>query len=249
MAGRGSFKTFARASVTATCKIPEGMSFLDAAAIPVQFGTAWAAVHRMARIQVAETILVHAGAGGTGQACIQIARYFGATVFANVGSPGKRQLLMDEYGIPEEHLFDSRDTSFAKGVKRVTKRRGVDVVINSLVGEGMIASWECIAPYGRFIDISKNDIVSNSNLPMLSFQKNASFIGFDMSTLHDEKPMEVKKDLQTLVDLFANKTFRTPRPLHVYSIADVREVFQLLSSGRCAGKLVLETSPKAVIPV
>ena len=249
MAGRGSFKTFARGSVTATCKMPEGMSFLDAAAIPVQFGTAWAAIYRMARIQEGETILVHAGAGGTGQACIQIARYFGATVLATVGSPGKRQLLMDEYGIPEEHLFDSRDTSFAKGVKRVTKGRGVDVVINSLVGEGMIASWECIAPYGRFIDISKNDIVSNSNLPMLSFQKNASFIGFDMSTLHDEKPMEVKKDLQTLVDLFANKNFHTPRPLHVYSIADVREVFRSLSSGKCAGKFVLEISTKAVVPV
>ncbi len=249
MAAQGSFKTFARGLVTATCKVPEGMSFLDAAAIPAQFGTAWAVVHRMARIKAGETILVHAGAGGTGQACIQIARYFGATLFATVGSPAKRQLLMDEYGIPEEHLFDSRDTSFAKGVKRVTKGRGVDVVINSLVGKSMIASWECIAPYGRFIDISKNDIVSNSNLPMLSFQKNASFIGFDMSTLHDEKPMEVKKDLQTLVDLFANKTFHTPRPLHVYSIADVREVFRLLSSGKRPGKFVLEVSQQAVVPV
>ena len=249
MAGRGSFKTFARGSVFATCKMPEGMSFLDAAAIPVQFGTAWAAIYRMARIQEGETILVHAGAGGTGQACIQIARYFGATVFATVGSPSKRQLLMDEYGIPEEHIFDSRDTSFVKGVKRVTKGRGVDVVINSLVDEGMIASWECIAPYGRFIDISKSDIVSNSSLPMLSFQKNASFIGFDMSTMHDENPMEVKKDLQNLVELFANKTFHTPRPLHVYSIADVKEVFQLFSSGKFAGKFVLEISPKAVVPV
>lgn len=249
MAAQGSFKTFARGSVAATCKIPEGMSFLDAAAIPAQFGTAWAVVHRVARIREAETILIHAGAGGTGQACIQIAHYFGATVFATVGSSGKKQLLMDEYGIPEERIFDSRDTSFAKGVKRVTEGRGVDVVINSLVGEGMIASWECIAPYGRFIEIGKKDIVSNSKLPMLSFQKNASFIGFEISTLHGERPIEAKQDLRILVDLFANKTLHTPRPLHVYSIADVREVFRLLSGGKQSGKLVLEISQKAMVPV
>ena len=248
MAAQGSFKTFARGPITATCKIPADMPFVDAAAIPAQFGTAWA-VFRMAHIREYETVLIHAGAGGTGQALIQIAIFLGATVLATVGSLEKKQLLIREYGILEEHIFDSRNTSFAKGVQRVTKGRGVDVVVNSLVGEGMLASWECIAPYGRFVEIGKRDIMSNSDLPMRSFQKNAAFLGFDMSVFHQERMGEVKRDLKILVKLFADKTFHTPRPLHVYSISDIREVFQLLSNGKSSGKFVLEISPKAQVPV
>ena len=245
MASAGSFKTFSRGLIAATCKIPKGMSFTEAAAIPAQFGTAWAVVHNFARIQKGESILIHAAAGGTGQTAIQNARFLGATVFLTVGS----QLLIDEYEIPENHIFNSRDTSFAKGINRVTEGRGVDVVINSLMGEGLVASWKYIASYGRFIETGKRDIASNSNLPMFPFGKNESFIGFGTFSWLEERPMEVKNDVQVLIDLFAQKKLHTPRSLHVHSVADVREIFRLLSGGRSSGKYVVEVHKKAQIPV
>ena len=249
MAAAASFKTFSRGKASATCKIPETMSFTEAAAIPAQFGTAWEVVHEMARLKKGETILVHAAAGGTGQAAIQIAHYLGATVLATVSSKDKKQLLVDQYGVLAKHIFYSRDTSFAKGVKRVTNGRGVDFVINSLSGESLIASWECIASYGRFVEIGKRDIMSNSSLPMFSFQKNATFMGFDASTWQEEKPVEAKRDLGILVSLFANGTFHTPRPLHVYSVSNVEQVFRLMQDGKTAGKIVLEVTPDAEVPV
>lgn len=249
LAAPGSFRTFSRGKAASACLIPDGLSFTEAASIPAQFGTAWEVVHEMARLKKGETILIHAGAGGTGQAAIQVAQYLGATIFATVGSKDKKQLLIDEYGIPETHIFYSRDTSFAKGIKRVTAGRGVDVVINSLAGESLVASWECIARYGRFIEIGKRDIIANASLPMLPFGKNASFMGFDTSCWNEEKPAEVRRDSKILLDLFANKTFHTCRPLHVYNISQVEEVFRLMQEGKTAGKIVLEVTEDAQVTV
>ena len=84
--------------------------------------------------------------GGTGQAAIQVAKYVGAEVYVTVGSDDKRRLTMDTYDVSEDHIFYSRNTSFAEGIMRMTCNRGVDVVLNSLSGEALVASWECIAP-------------------------------------------------------------------------------------------------------
>lgn len=249
MAAQGCFKTFARGTTSEICKIPDNMSFVEMAAIPAQFGTAWAIVKCMAKVQAGEFILIHAAAGGTGQACIQVAQFLGAIVLATVSTLEKKRILMEEYGITEEHIFDSRNLSFAKGVQRMTKGRGADVVINSLVGEAMVASWECIAPYGRFVEIGKMDIVANSKLPMSSFARNATFMGFDMSTSHEERPSEMKRNLEVLMGMFDKKQLHVQRPLHVHSIADVQKAFRLLSSGQSAGKLVVEVSQDAQVPV
>jgi len=103
---------------------------------------------------------------------------------------------MDEYGIPESNIFYSRDTSFAKGVMRVTNGKGVDVVLNSLAGDSLIASWECIAPYGRFVEIGKKDIMKNSNLPMYIFRQNASFISSDNFQWIVDRPKQYRKVLE-----------------------------------------------------
>lgn len=249
MYGSETFKTLVRGKKNHVCKISEEMSFQEAASIPAQFGTAWQVVHDLARIRKGETILIHAGAGGTGQAAIQISQYLGAEVYATVGSDGKKRVLMDEYGIQEDHIFYSRDTSFAKGIKRMTEGRGVDVIMNSLAGDSLLASWECIAPYGRFIEIGKKDILSNSNLPMFPFRKNASFMCFDGSTWLWERPFQAKENLQALLDLFAKRKLHPARPLHVHSISNIEEVFRLMQDGKTAGKLVLEVTPDAEVPV
>ena len=112
---------------------------------------------------------------GLGQAAIQISKHLGATIFATAGSKEKRRLLTEELGIPSDHVFNSRDLSFTKGVLRLTHGRGVDVVLNSLSGEALRKTWECIATYGRFIEVGKKDILGNSGLDMKPFLTNATF--------------------------------------------------------------------------
>ena len=151
--------------------IADEMTYAEAAAIPTNFTMPYRALIEVAHLVEGETILIHAGAGGTGQAAIQVAQYCRARIFVTVDSNSKKQLLMELYNIPAEHILYSRDLSFAKGVKRLTNGQGVDVMLNSLSGAGLLASWECVAPYGRFIEIGKKDKLSHRSLPMLQFAK------------------------------------------------------------------------------
>ena len=112
---------------------------------------------------------------GLGQAAIQISKHLGATIFATAGSKERRRVLTEELGIPHDHVFNSRDLSFAKGVLRLTHGKGVDVVLNSLSGEGLRKTWECIATYGRFVEVGKKDILDNNGLGMKQFLTNATF--------------------------------------------------------------------------
>ncbi len=140
-----TIKTYARGSEACVMKLPDSFASTEASAVPVVFVTAWHALCDVAKLQRGESILIHAGAGGTGQAAIQIAKYLGAEMFVTVGSNDKKRLLMSLYDIPQDHILYSRNTSFTDGIMRLTNGRGVDVVLNSLSGESLLASWECIA--------------------------------------------------------------------------------------------------------
>jgi SAM-dependent methyltransferase len=120
--------------------IPDFLPFTEAAKLPTNFVTAYHALIEVGRLTKGESVLIHAGAGGTGQAAIQIAKCFGADVFVTVGSQSKRELLIANYSIPEDRIFYSRDVSFAKGIKCHTNSRGVDLILNSLAGKQLMAS-------------------------------------------------------------------------------------------------------------
>jgi NADPH:quinone reductase-like Zn-dependent oxidoreductase len=120
---------------------------------------------------------------GLGQAMIQIAQNIGAKIFATAGSHAKRELLTKKYGIPVQNIFSTRDLTFAKGIMRMTKGKGVDVIANSLDGEALRKTWECIADFGRFLELGMRDILANSGLDMAPFAKSITFasINIDVS--------------------------------------------------------------------
>ena len=125
--------TYAMARAGDVRIIPDGLSFEEAATLPVVFMTSWHALETVAHLKAGERILIHAGAGGVGMAAIQIAHHLGAEVIASAGSPAKRALL-NVLGV--KHVIDSRRADFAEAVMELTGGKGVDVVLNSLAAEG-----------------------------------------------------------------------------------------------------------------
>jgi NADPH:quinone reductase-like Zn-dependent oxidoreductase len=95
---------------------------------------------------------------------------------------------METFGIPRNHIFNSRDSSFLPGLMRETNGRGVDVVLNSLSGELLHASWECVAPFGTMLEIGKRDFLGRGKLQMDLFEKNRSFHGIDFTHISEAKP-------------------------------------------------------------
>ena len=245
----GSFSTFVRAKAVVVARVPDKISMVEAATVPIQFGTAYCSIHELARMQKGESILIHSGAGGTGQAAIQLAKFLDAEIFATVGSEDKRQFLIEEYGIPEDHIFYSRSTNFADSIKRLTNGRGVDVVLNSLSGDGLMSSWECIAPYGRFIELGRREMQANTGLPMGPFLRNASFIPFEGAMFAVDRPMLCRSSAEAVLSLFAQKKAQPPQPLQVSNIADIQKTMRLLQTGNTMGKFVMEITHDAQVPV
>ena len=249
MCGHGSHRTVHRARASYCALIPEGLSFEQAATIPVVHATAWYALVYLARVRSGQTVLIHAAAGGVGQAAIQLAKHFGLEVFATVGSEAKRELLRDNYQIAEDHIFHSRDQSFADGVKRMTDGRGVDVILNSLAGETLHQTWHCIAPFGHFIEIGLKDILANTRLDMRPFLQDATFSFFNLNHIEREQPSLMAEIIEGAFDFLQRGITHPVTPLVTYPISDVEAAFRLMQTGKHLGKIALSFNDDAVIPV
>jgi NADPH:quinone reductase-like Zn-dependent oxidoreductase len=234
------YKSYVRVDRKCAIEIPDCLSFVEAATLPINYTTAWHALHEIARVQPGESVLIHSAAGGTGQAAIQVAQYLGANIFATVSTKSKKTLLMNLYNIPEEQIFYSRDTSFARGIQRLTRNHGVDVVLNSLSGEGLVASWESIAPFGRFLEIGKKDIYNHGKLPMFPFAKNVTFSAVDVAEMSVERTLLMAKALKAVISLVVAGKLHTAQPLQIYGISDIEKAFRYMQSGRTSGKIVFE---------
>lgn len=154
---KGRIASRGRTWWTSVAKIPDSMNITweEAASIPAAYTTAYSCLVIIARLQKGESVLVHAATGATGQAAIVLAQHVGAYVFATCSTEAKRDLLVQQFSIGPDSIFSSRDASFALAIMAKTGGKGVDVVLNSLSGPLLKASWECMARFGRFVDMTK----------------------------------------------------------------------------------------------
>lgn len=233
----GAYGTYARCSATSAAIIPDDISFDTAASIPVVYSTAYYGLLDLARLEAGEKILIHAASGGVGQAAIQLAQMIGAEIYATVGSAEKKQLLIDVYGIPENRIFYSRDTEFGSAIREATG--GVDIVINSLAGDLLRETWECLAPFGRFVEIGKRDITSNTRLEMAKFEYNCSFFSVDLTLVAAERPRIMGRILTAVMDLLAAKTVNPIGPITTVGISEVETALRKLQSGKTSGKVIV----------
>ncbi|KAL6899961.1 polyketide synthase [Trichoderma evansii] len=227
-------------------RIPDALSFTDAASIPLTFATAYYSLFDCANLRQGQTILIHSASGALGQVAIKIAQRLGVTIFATVGSAAKRQLLVEEYGIPESHIFSSRTTDFAAGISRLTNGTGVDVVLNSLSGPILHASWECVAAFGTFVEVGKTDISRRSQLSMKPFERNLRFMSVDLVGLSKQRPADCQNLLERIFADFDAGLF-TPLSLTTMPIGDIEKAFRLMQSRKHTGKVVLEASDDSTV--
>jgi NADPH:quinone reductase-like Zn-dependent oxidoreductase/acyl carrier protein len=236
-----STQTIARASNVR--RIPNDLSFEEAATIPVVFMTSWHALKNVARLRKGETVLIHAGAGGVGMAAIQIAHHLGAEVIASAGSPAKRTLLQT---LGVKRVIDSRRGDFSEAVMELTDRRGVDVVLNALAGEAIPMGLACLAEFGRFVEIGKRDIYQNSRIPLRPLRRNASFHVVAMDAVFAADKSLTREMLGEISDLVEQRAL-CPLPFRAFPANNVGSAFRLMASGKHIGKVVV-SFPETFVP-
>lgn len=237
----GSFATRVRCPSACVQRIPNDMPYPVAASLPLAYVTAYHSLVNIARLRPGESVLVHAGAGGVGQAAIQVARMCGAEVYATVGSPEKKEFLVTAYGIRKDRIFASRDLCFVRQIRRATNGRGIDVILNSLAGDALQAAWtQVLSPFGRFVELGKRDIDANGKLDMAPYANNAVFAAVDVTHLWRERPVLAGEILHDVMTQIRKGALGPVKPVLVEPFSRIREAFRLMQSGRHMGKIVLE---------
>ncbi|MGA0595060.1 zinc-binding dehydrogenase [Enterovirga sp. CN4-39] len=155
-------------------RIPDAVSFEDAACAPIAFGTVQHMLFDNARLEPGETILVHAGGSGIGTAAIRMAKAIGCTVFTTVGDDEKGKKARD---LGADHVINYRAERFEGEVRRLTKRRGVDVVFEHVGAETWNGSLLCLKRGGRLVTCGSTSGVSTSMNLMQLFQQQYRITG------------------------------------------------------------------------
>ncbi|KAB8144504.1 type I polyketide synthase [Chloroflexia bacterium SDU3-3] len=240
----GCFGSYVTTSATLVARKPDRLTAEQAATIPVAFLTAYYALTYLGRMEKGDKVLIHAAAGGVGQAAVQLAKQAGAEIFATAGSDEKRALLRAQ-GV--EHIMDSRSLDFADQVMEITGGRGVDLVLNSLSGDFIPKGLATLAPGGRFLEIGKVDIVKNSQLGMHQLENNISFMTIDLGQMFVTRPDVWARFLREIIALF-NAGEIEPLPMRHFPLSQAPEAFRFMAQGKHIGKVVL-TMDEDVLPV
>ncbi|THD00081.1 hypothetical protein EYZ11_000406 [Aspergillus tanneri] len=236
----GSLSTYTRCPASSAWSVPRDMSLEVAASVPTVFCTAYYSLIDLGRLSKGESILIHAAAGGVGQAAIIIAQSIGAKIFTTVGSEEKKRFLMEAYNLADEQILFSRDTSFAQGILHATGGEGVDVALNSLGGDALQATFRCVAPFGRFIEIGKRDIEQNARLEMAPFDKNISFASVDLNLVRAKRPEILRKLLRKSIDFLVQKKALSRWMITTIPISEIEAGFRALQGGQVIGKMVVK---------
>ncbi|KAI9831662.1 MAG: hypothetical protein M1819_004728 [Sarea resinae] len=245
---KNTYANYVRSDAQVVQPIPDDMSFAVAASLPIVFATVVYSLQHVARLLPGESILIHAAAGGVGQAAIMLAQLIGADVFVTVGTPEKRDLVRREFNIPENRIFSSRDLDFARQIKELTGGHGVDVVLNSLAGEALSATWECIAPFGRFVEMGKKDILDNRRLDMAPFIRNVTFASIDLNMIRWDAPRLAGQLLKEAMDMLHAKKMRPIPCVTTFTYSQIEEAFRFMMAGKHVGKVVIVPHEDDIVP-
>ncbi len=212
-------------------RVPAGLPLVEAAGVPVVFLTALYGLSDLAGLKAGERVLVHAAAGGVGMAAVQLARHWGAEVFATA-SRGKWDTLR-AMGFDDEHIGDSRTLEFEDKFLAATGGAGVDVVLNSLAGEFTDASLRLLVSGGRFIEMGKTDprdaVAVAGQYPGVAYQS------FD---LMEAGPDRTAAMLADVIRLLRDGAIR-PLPLKTFDVRCASAAYRFVSAARHIGKVAL----------
>ncbi|WP_424097237.1 SDR family NAD(P)-dependent oxidoreductase [Moorena producens] len=227
------FSSFITTTVDHVMPKPKHMSFTEAATLPLTFLTAYYGLHNLAKIQPGERVLIHAAAGGVGQAAVQIAQRAGAEIFATA-SPSKWEFLKS-LGI--KHVMNSRTLEFAGEILERTAGEGVDVVLNSLNGDYIPKSLEVLAPTGRFVEIGKIGIWNQQQV--WEQRPDVSYYPFDLSEVVQQQPNVMAQLSKELTQQW-NQGKLKALPYKVFPDQEVTAAFRYLQQAKHIGKVVVE---------
>ncbi|BCZ82390.1 oxidoreductase [Paraburkholderia terrae] len=241
----GGYAEYAVAHESNTLAIPEGLSVVEAAAMPETFLTVWLNLFQRGNFAAGESVLIHGGASGIGTTATMLAKAFGASkIITTVSSDAQRDASM---ALGADVAVDYRNEDFVEAVMRETGGRGVDVVVDIIAGDYVARNYAAAAMNGRIVQIGiiKGPAPSLDLFPMLA--KRLTHIGSTLrSRTHEEKAALIE-DLERKVWPQIRSGAVKPVIYRTFELDDARGAHALMDSGVHIGKIVLMTRAASTV--
>ncbi len=229
--------------------VPKKMILEEAAALPVNYLTAYQALTYMAHLRSGERLLIHAAAGGVGLAAIQLAKLAGAEIFGTASEP-KHDFLYQQ-GV--DHAIDYRNEDFEKEVRRLTKGEGVDVILDAVGAQSYRKGYRLLRHGGRLICYGLSAAVTGKgrtvravgawwNTPSFNaidlIGKNRTVIGVHLGTLGRARPELVRSWTEELFRLYAAGKIK-PHIGMTFPLAEAAAAHHYIHDRKNIGKVLL----------
>jgi NADPH2:quinone reductase len=228
----GGYAQYALVRAVSAFATPPALDDAEAAVLCVAYHTAWSALHRLARIEPGEVLLVHAAAGGVGSATVQLGKAAGATV---IGVAGGRTKCEYARALGADHVIDRLATSVADAVNDLTRGRGADVVFDPVGGDAYDQSTKCIAFEGRIVLVG----FAGGRIQQVRLNhalvKNYSILGLHWGRYLDLRPDLVRAAGEQLMQLAADGVVRPPVSIRAH-FADVPFCIDAVHRGEVMGR-------------
>ena len=232
---RGGFAEIADAAPSSLTRMPDKMTFEDAAGFTLIYQTGWFGLHRRANLKAGETLLVHAGAGGVGSAAIQLGKAAGATVITTAGSDAKVAVCLE---LGADHALNYKTQDFVEDVKRITGGRGADVVYDPVGGDVYDRSTKCVAFEGRIVVVG----FTSGRIPQAATNhvliKNYSVVGLHWGLYTRRAPELIPPATRALLDLYGAGKIK-PYISTRLSLNQAPRALAMVAEGKSTGKVIL----------
>ncbi|MCR9142903.1 MAG: medium chain dehydrogenase/reductase family protein [bacterium] len=227
--------------------MPAQMSFEEAAAIPVNYFTAYLGMFFQGNLKAGESFLIHSAGGGVGLAAIHLAQTISDVQIFGTASSGKHAFLQD---LGVQHLIDYRTQDFEAEIARRTNGRGVDLILDAVGGDSFMKGYRSLAPLGRLVMFGMST-VSGANIfrvlktfltlpkfkPMSLLDQNKGVFGLNLGHLWDEIPRLRGIGLE-LIDLYTAGKIK-PYISKTFSLAEAGQAHRFIQERKNTGKVLL----------
>ncbi|KAL6229642.1 hypothetical protein BDW75DRAFT_249453 [Aspergillus navahoensis] len=241
------FATIQRVRRSLLQKLNPGESLPEMTSLPMAYGAALYGLQTLAHLQAGETVLVLAGAGLAGAAAVHITQAFGGNPYVIANSPAQADYIRSHFRLHAHQVLVGSELSRLQDVNGDYK---ADIIFSSgwVAPSAAREAWRHIAPFGRFINCGRKDVLSRSTLDTVPLHRGAQDLSYDLLELHKHKPQVMAQLLADVVYLYRQGVISVSLPLRLKNLADLDEAIGSFSDGFEAGKTIIihETSEKTV---
>ncbi|MFJ1729821.1 NADPH:quinone oxidoreductase family protein [Streptomyces sp. NPDC088254] len=239
----GGFAEYALADAAAVLPAPDALDDAEAAALHIGYQTGWFGLHRRARLEAGETLLVHAAAGGVGSAAVQLGKAAGARVIGVVGGADKAAVAR-ELGC--DTVIDRRAEDVVAAVKEATGGRGADVIYDPVGGDAYTQSAKTVAFEGRIVVVGFASGAIPSPALNHALVKNYSILGLHWGLYNTKNPALVQHCHEQLTELAARGAIK-PLVSERVPLSEAAAAVQRVGDGHTTGRVAVVpglTSPE-----